>query len=207
MLGKNMLAVDIVQHAVIGLGDHRHGPDMFVAEGLAVGVDHPAGRGVMYHPHRMGVGNADRAGEIAGVVNPVHPGHLAIAVKAELPGPDRAGFGVMAVGQDRRDPGADPRGIVDQRGIADQNAGDVRYGVMRPRRPRKVQPKVPGARFRHCRSLCVYRRRRKYSPTAATASENRTSRVATALISGFTPRRSIPKMNTGRVVESTPAMK
>ena len=44
-------------------------------------------------------------------------------------------------------------------------------------------------------------------PTDAMTSEDSTNSVAMALISGFTPRRSMLNMNNGRVVEPTPAMK
>src|SRR5690606_19138669 len=52
--GKDMrlgdvLAVDVVEDAVIGFGHHRHGPEVIGCELILVAPDHPAHGAVMHH--------------------------------------------------------------------------------------------------------------------------------------------------------------
>ena len=97
--------VDVVQHAVVGLGHDGHCPEVVRFPGCAVSLDHPADCRRVAWPDGMGVRDQDRPGQPAAVTHPVRPGHLAIAVEAELPGPDGFGLGIASARQDRGDAG------------------------------------------------------------------------------------------------------
>jgi hypothetical protein len=137
VLFAHMLAVDVVQLAVIGLGDDGEGPGVLVPEVVAVMVDHPLGRGSMGCADAMGVGDADRAVEMPCVVDPMHAGHLAIAVQGMKACPDGPHLLRMAARQDCRDtrpdrPFADLERAMtfDDRRKADQDALDIGDGIV-----------------------------------------------------------------------------
>ena len=87
MLLFDMPAADVIGQAVIGLGHNRHGPGMVIQKKTGILIDHPTDRGVMHHADRMGIGDADRADKIAGFMNPVGAGHLAVAVERDIDRP------------------------------------------------------------------------------------------------------------------------
>ncbi len=203
-----MQRVDVVQHAIISLGHHRHGPCVPLPEMGGVAVDHPARRTMVHHAHTMGVGDADRPEEITRIIDPMGPGHLAIPIECILPSPDRLRVIRVLPGQNRRHPGAHPPHRIGQRPEPDSNPRHIGDRVKNPRRARQRKPQITGAWF--IRSLVLHQsflRARSHRPTAAIMIETSMMRVAMALISGFTPRRTIEKMKTGRVVLSVPEMK
>ena len=69
-------------------------------------VDHPGRSPGVAGADGMGVGQADRADELTGIVNPMGARHLAIAVQGEVTGAYRDRRSGIGAGQDGRDPGS-----------------------------------------------------------------------------------------------------
>ena len=153
VLLRDVAPADVVGGPVVGLGDDGHGPAMGAAEGVRIGVDHPAHRGVMHDADRMGVGEADRPLKITGVPHPVDAGHFAVAVQVELPGPHGQRHRMVAARQNRGHAGADLRPAAAapgaQRREAHLHPRDVGDGVERAGRAGKAQTQIPCARFGH----------------------------------------------------------
>src|SRR5699024_12106504 len=99
MLGLDVQPVYIVQHPIVGFGNHRHGPEMVVVPCVAVLPDDPLRAGLMRSADSMGVGQQYRTDKIAAVVNPVGTRHFSIAIKGMMPSPYRAGRRLKAGGQ------------------------------------------------------------------------------------------------------------
>ena len=74
---------------------------------------------------------------------------------------------------------------------SDLDTGNVGDGVEGPGLARKAE-EFARPWFRHVGFLSPYWRRRSQSPSDAMKIENISMSVAMALISGFTPRRSMP---------------
>ena len=120
--------------------------------GLRVGADHPFCRGVMDDADAVGVGDADRSDEIAAVMDPVGPRHLAIAVQRVHAGPDRFRVWLSAERQDCGHAGAHGALALNQRTVAfdarakpDFDAGHVGDRVVGPRLAWKGQTKIAAA--------------------------------------------------------------
>src|ERR671910_2209074 len=78
MLSGDVLAVDIVQGAVVGLGDDGKAPVVLLAgSSLHLGPY----QGVAHDTDAVGVGNRDRCRQDAGLPDPLQPRHLAVAVE------------------------------------------------------------------------------------------------------------------------------
>ena len=114
-------AVDVVEPAVPGFGDHRQRPLVLVHSVIA---ERPGDDGVAHHADAVGVGDARRALEKAGFLDPGGAGHLAIAVEAEPSGVDGIGI-LLSAGQDDRDAGTD-------RTLADLELPSPRMSVVEP---------------------------------------------------------------------------
>ena len=145
MFGLHEHRVDVVQNAIISFGDHRHGPGDAVAEMVGIAVNHPACRTRVAGPNAVGVGDQNRAQKIAAVLDPMRPGHLAIAVQRGLASAD--GFGVAGIHprDDRRDSGAHMAGRVLQGAKPHADPGHIGDGIQRAGRAGKRQAKITGA--------------------------------------------------------------
>jgi hypothetical protein len=98
-------------------------------------------------PDAVGVGNRNRAAEHTAFLDPGGPGEIAEAIAGEPAGKDR--LPLLALGPDDGDSGAGGvlAGSLDDRGLADFNAGDVRDGVQGTRSPLERDAEVAGARL------------------------------------------------------------
>lgn len=150
----DMASADILGRAIISFGYDRHGPTLIVLEVTFVGIDHPANGGMMNHAHRMRVGDADGAKEIAGLINPVKACHLTIAVEIKMTDPDRPGIFTLAARHDGSYTGADRTFAYlqwsvtfNQRGKTHLDTRDVSDGVKRTGRSVKRDTDIPRARL------------------------------------------------------------
>ena len=117
----DVVAVDVVEVAVPGLGGDRQQP--YLGELRVIPV-HPADDAGVRDPDRVGVGDRDRALEGAGLLDPGDAGHFAVAVLRVEPGSHRVAGVVFASGVDRRD--ACPYFVaLDQGLVADLDTRDV----------------------------------------------------------------------------------
>src|SRR4029079_11350094 len=82
-------------------------------------------------PDRVGVRDRDRAGHGSRLLDPGHPGHLAVAVLGMNTGGTRIAGVHLTARVDRGDAGPDVVPF-DQRGVPDLDAGYVREGVGGP---------------------------------------------------------------------------
>ena len=144
-------AADIAGESIIGLADDRHGPGVVVQKS-GVLPDHPLYRGVVGDTHGMGVGQADGAGEIARVVDPVGAGQFAVAVQVVVPGPGGAQIVLLPRGGSqwpRYGTGPGRRQRVRSRLIVEKPPvrGDVGDGIVAAGYPAQGQSQFPGARF------------------------------------------------------------
>ena len=121
VLGANVHARDVVQHAVVCLAHHGQMP-LAGARGVLRRDD-----GVAHDADRERVRDPDGCRQEAGLAHPFEARQLAVAVE-----PMRAGEQRQRAGQDDRDAGADFVAL-DQRGVADPCPVDVRDGVQRAR--------------------------------------------------------------------------
>ena len=125
----HVLAVRVVQE-VEGLGHHRIGEDELPALG-----ELPLERGVADDADAVGAGEEDRAFEEPRLLDPVDPGHVAVAVLVEGGGHDEVPV-ALGPGQDRGDAGAN-RALAGNElalalhdgGVAHRHAGHVGDGV------------------------------------------------------------------------------
>src|SRR5215213_10532085 len=86
MLHLNVLAVDVVQGAVVGLADHGEAPVIFL---VGAGFDLGLYQGVAYDTDAVGVGDPDGRRQDAGLPDPHKPRHLPVAVEPVGAGEDR----------------------------------------------------------------------------------------------------------------------
>src|SRR5688572_30632796 len=98
-----MLCVDVVEHAVIGLCDDRHRPYVTVGKLACVVADHPFHRRMVSDSDAVRVGEADRAAEVSGILDPVRASHLAIPVERVIARPYGPKLRRKTAWQDRRD--------------------------------------------------------------------------------------------------------
>ena len=70
MIRRDVLAVDIVQGAVVGLGHHGETPVLLV---VCAGFDLGPYQGVAYDTDAVGVGDRDRCRQDAGLPDPLQP--------------------------------------------------------------------------------------------------------------------------------------
>ncbi len=134
VLGRHVLAADVVQKAVPGFGDHRQRPRL-----LAVLLALQCGEGVAYDTDASGVGQPDRRTEQTVLDQPGGAGHLTIAVQPVNSGVHRSLEGITGLRMDDRHAGADrapspyQRAVtVTQRRVSDAYARHVGDGVVRP---------------------------------------------------------------------------
>src|ERR687894_1548332 len=85
VLGLHVLAVYVVQGAIVGLGDDGETPVLVLVGAL---LDLGGYEGVAHHADAVGVGDRDRGGEHAGLADPLQPRHLPVAVEAVAAGED-----------------------------------------------------------------------------------------------------------------------
>ncbi len=135
VLRPDVLPVDVVQRAVVGLADHGEAPERRPLRP----VPHLVGdERVAHHADAVGVRDRDRRREESGLPYPLETGQLAVAVERVAAGEQRL-VGDAVVRDDRRDPRPDrsrahSQGTVavDQRRDANADARDVRDRVHRP---------------------------------------------------------------------------
>ena len=127
VLGSDVETVDVVEVAVPGLGHHRQRPP--VARCIRATGTHALGdHRIAHHADAVRVGQHHRAFQLAGFLEPCRAGHLAVAVEREPRAEHRSVEAVVATRQDRGDAGAHlvpVRQVLDQRDLADGDAGDV----------------------------------------------------------------------------------
>src|ERR671912_1083692 len=102
MLSGDVLAVDIVQGAIIGLGDDGKAPVVLLAgSSLHLGPY----QGVAHDADAVGVGDRDRCRQHAGLPDPLQPRHLAVAVEGVRAREDGLVAGKSLAGTDDRNAG------------------------------------------------------------------------------------------------------
>ena len=146
MGGGDVHGVDVVEPAVIGFGHDGHGP-CGACEMVGVAVDHPCGGPRMAGTDGMGVGDKDGAEEIARVIDPMRPRHLAIAVEREMPRRHGARGATVVARQKRRDAAAQADGGIGQGAETDRDACDIGDGIERAGGAGKRQAEGAGAGF------------------------------------------------------------
>ena len=153
MFGFDVKTVDVVEVAVPGLGDHRQRPP--VAGGVRLALTNtPGDRRLVDRTDAVGVGDHDRALELAGLLDPGGAGHLAVAIERKPGTEDRPLEAVLAAWQHRRHPGphrAAVGQVLDQGCVTDRDAGDVGNRVQRPRAAVEGDAEIPGARRFACK--------------------------------------------------------
>ena len=137
VLGPDVEAVDVVEDAVVRLPDDRQRPEVGVRP---VGPHRVNQQRVVDDSHRVGVGDRDRAGQEAGLADPLEARQLAVAVEAVAAREDRLDEGVAVVRHHHGHAGPDrpltdhPRSVAaDQRRVPDAHARHVRDRVERAR--------------------------------------------------------------------------
>ena len=107
--------------------------------------------------HAVGVGNANGAGKVAGIPDPVASRHFAIAIEVELTGADRLRLSRVTAWKNCGDTGIDGPHThlqftisLDDRTETDLHAWHIGNRVPVSGMPFKRQAKVPGARLRNC---------------------------------------------------------
>ena len=108
----------------------------------AVIADKLSQQRLMHDPHAMGVGQADRADEIAALPNPVHAGHFAVAIERMKSRPHRHQLCSVAMRADHGDASPDARTLYEG-GLADFDAWYVCERIMRAAFADKRQPQRP----------------------------------------------------------------
>lgn len=133
MLRFDVLAIGII-HRVKCFSHHGVGEDE-----LAPASDLPVDGGIAHHSDTVRTGEENRAFQKAGFLNPVDPGHVAVAILIECGGHHEipVAFGARENG---RDAGANGAHAVhqfafafDDGGVAHGYAGNIGYGVVRSR--------------------------------------------------------------------------
>jgi hypothetical protein len=151
MRGCHVKAVDVVESAVVGLGDNRQPP------GLQPWTrDLPLKDGIAYDADAVRIGNPDRPFEQPALSKPGGARHLAVAVERE-PRAEHRVVTRLAAWMDNGDAGADrplshlePSLTGNERRVPHFNAGDVGDRVEYPGRAADdfTQSELAGARFR-----------------------------------------------------------
>ena len=153
MLTRDVKAVDVVEVAVVGLGDDRQCPEdvRLVRQRFEMSVlDLPLDDRVAHDADGVRVGQHDRPLEKSGLGDPGGARHLAVAVQRVPAGEDRVVL--AAARQDGRHAGAHgPLAALqrsfaaDQRHVPDFDAGDVGDRVQGPGRAVEWHPQVARA--------------------------------------------------------------
>src|ERR671921_1099447 len=102
VIRRDVLAVDIVQGAVVGLGHHGETPVLLV---VCAGFDLGPYQGVAYDSDAVGVGDRDRCRQDAGLSDPLQPRHLPVAVEPVRAREDGLVAGKPLAGTDYRNAG------------------------------------------------------------------------------------------------------
>ncbi len=152
VLPLDVKAVDVVQPAIIGLTGDRQSPVGAFSVGIEAAVQ-PLDCGIAGDTTGVSVGDGDRTVAVPDFVNPPASRELAIAVEAELAGPDRETGPGLASRDDGRDSRAHRPGADDKRAafaanecrVPDLDAADVGDGVERPRTAFEGNPQRPGS--------------------------------------------------------------
>ncbi len=77
MLGRDMLAPDIVQRAVVGFQHHRHAPVGVLLAQLTLGCH----QRIAHHANTVGIGIGNRRSQQTGFANPLQPRGVAVAIE------------------------------------------------------------------------------------------------------------------------------
>jgi hypothetical protein len=118
-----MEAIDVIEHAVVGLRHDRQRP-----VGLGIGLELPRHDGIPHNAHAIRIGDQDRPGEEARFLHPGRPCHLPVAVERKPGGKYRV-LRILAARQHCGDAGAD-RSLPDhQRAIAGDEGGVSHHHV------------------------------------------------------------------------------
>src|SRR5439155_14268430 len=126
--------VDVVEHAVPRLTDHRQPPEEVMSSSRA---SFDRDQRVPHDTQAVGVGDRHRRRERAGLPDPLQPGQLAVSVEPMAPGEERLRPDLALVGQDHGHPGPhravpDPQRTIatDDRRVPDPDTGDGGYRVV-----------------------------------------------------------------------------
>jgi hypothetical protein len=118
VLRADVHPVDVVEDAVVRLGDDRQAPPVSVG---ATGRPHlglVADQRIADDPDAVSVGDGDRAGERTALAQPLQAGHLAGPVERVAAREDRPIPGVLAARQDHGDAGPNRPRADDERSLA-----------------------------------------------------------------------------------------
>ena len=117
--------VDVIERAVVGLGDDWQHP----AFGVAV-VHSVLHQGIPDEAHLMGVGDADDQSQHSRFFYPGNAGHFAVSVKGKIAAKGVIVPNLTLTRYNYRDPGPGDAGlIVNESGVTYQGAGHVGDGV------------------------------------------------------------------------------
>src|SRR5262249_7235313 len=120
VLRRHMLALDVVEPAVVRLADGRHRPVRALARGARL-VRHDR---VPHDADAVGVRDRDRRREQPALADPLEPRELAVAVERERAGERGLLAHAASARLDHGDAGPDAVAL-DQRRVADPYADDV----------------------------------------------------------------------------------
>ena len=132
----HMEAVDVVQVAIPGFGDHGKRPGL---QREPAALDRPGDDGIAHQANRVGIGNGDGAFEKAGFLHPGGARHFAVSVLREPAGVNRLRI-AAAAGENHGHAGAygaladDQLAFAaDQSGVAYFHAFDIGDCIQRAR--------------------------------------------------------------------------
>ncbi|MNR05571.1 hypothetical protein D3C85_1216100 [compost metagenome] len=152
MLRLDVKTVDVVEQAVEGLQHHRHVPVESPVIGLLLTIQRH--QRIAHHPHTVGVGEGDRAGQQAGFANPLQTGGVAVAVEDMHAGEARPMGGGTRTRLDQGDPGVDVaafRRAPAHIAVADAHAGYIGDGVERAGlQLAELDVQIAGTKFHGC---------------------------------------------------------
>jgi len=133
MLGRDMESVDVVQAAVVRLGNDRERPE---EGGITLAI--PGNDGIPHNPDTVRVGDQDRPFEEARVLDPRGAGHLTVSIETE-PGSEGRVTRESSPRQDRGDTRPDralPHNelpvTLDDRRMADLDSSHIGDRIVRP---------------------------------------------------------------------------
>jgi hypothetical protein len=180
--GLDVKAVDVVEMAVPGLGDDRQRPPVAGRVGGAL-AHAPGDHGVAHHADAVRVGQEHRPLQLPRLLDPGGAGHLAVAVQCEPSAEYRRAQAIAAARQDRGDARAHlvpARQVLDQRGVANRHAGDVRDRIERSRLAVERHAEVPRAQVGRKRG----RRRRQQDENGSQNAAHGVSSVQPSIRAG-----------------------
>ena len=149
MLRLHVEAIDVVQTAVVGLGDDRQPPRL---QHVLLG-NLPPDDGVPHDADAVGIGHRHRPFQQPALLDPGRAGHFAVAVQREPRGEDRLRVAFPArvdhrhTGAHRSRPHHQLSASGNEGGLADFDARHVGDGVEWSRRPADGQLEIPLSRL------------------------------------------------------------